>query len=86
MYGCPCWSNSTRIHGTFLVELLSEIAVIPDVLPESALPVQPHHEPHLEGAEAAAEGDVPVAVVGDGALEEKQAGAFLRTIFIAFPH
>ncbi len=50
------------------MELLSEIAVIPDVLPQSALSVQPHDEPHLEGAEAAAKGDVPVAVVGDGAL------------------
>ena len=60
--------------------------MIPDVLPQSALSVQPHDEPHLEGAEAAAKGDVPVAVVGDGALGKKQTVAFLRTNFIAFPH
>ncbi len=59
--------------------------MIPDVLPQSALPVQPHDEPHLEGAEAAAKGDVPVAVVGDGTLEEKTDSCFFKNKFYSFP-
>ena len=50
------------------LELVREGDVLSDIVPEPLLPVQTEDEPHLEGAEAAAEGDVPVPVVGDGTL------------------
>ena len=52
-----------RVSLDLLGELLGELDLGPDVLPQPLRPVDPHHEPELEGAEPAAQGNVPVPVV-----------------------
>ena len=57
-----------RVSLDLLSELLGESDLGPDVLPQPLRAVDPHHKPELEGAEPAAQGNVPVPVVRDLAL------------------
>ena len=52
-----------RVGLDLLRELLGELDLGPDVPPQPLRPIDPHHEPELEGAEPAAQGNVPVPVV-----------------------